>query len=489
VPVDGFVAAAFRHRTSRADDPLLHTHVLVANLARTTDDGVWRTLDSRKLYAHAKTAGILYQAHLRHELTRRLGVAWQPVVNGHADIDGVDRQLIETFSQRRAAIVEHMEQRGETSAAAAQTATLATRQAKGERVSEAELREGGRPGHRAGDRPGWHRTARPRASWERPDLDRAVATLVVEEALTESSSSFTRRDVLQQLAGRLPAGAPVADIERVADALLTRDTEPARRARPHPRTPHLRRRHPPWRRPGRARRSRRAPLHHPRAAPHRTARHQPPPSPARRRGRHRPTPDAGRCSRRRTLTDEQAAMVRRLTSSGAGVEVVVGKAGTGKTYALDAARDAWETSGIRVTGVALAARAALELRTSAGIRSTTLARLLGQVDDHRDGSPPLQPGSVLVVDEAGMVGTRQLARLLDHAEAAVRQGRAGRRPAPAARDRRRRTVPRPDHPAPRHRAHRQPPADSTLGTGRARRAPPRRPRRRPRRLPAARPDP
>jgi len=57
VPVDGFVAAAFRHRTSRADDPLLHTHVLVANLARTCDDHIWRTLDSRKLYAHAKTAG------------------------------------------------------------------------------------------------------------------------------------------------------------------------------------------------------------------------------------------------------------------------------------------------------------------------------------------------------------------------------------------------------------------------------------------------
>jgi conjugative relaxase-like TrwC/TraI family protein len=56
--VDGFVAAAFRHRTSRADDPLLHTHVLVANLARTSDDGIWRTLDSRKLFAHAKTAGI-----------------------------------------------------------------------------------------------------------------------------------------------------------------------------------------------------------------------------------------------------------------------------------------------------------------------------------------------------------------------------------------------------------------------------------------------
>jgi conjugative relaxase-like TrwC/TraI family protein len=86
VKVDGFVAAAFRHRTSPANDPLLHTHVLIANVARTTDDRVWRTLDSRRLYAHAKTAGVLYQAQLRWELTRRLGVAWQPVLNGVADL-------------------------------------------------------------------------------------------------------------------------------------------------------------------------------------------------------------------------------------------------------------------------------------------------------------------------------------------------------------------------------------------------------------------
>ena len=67
---------------------MLHTHVLVANLVRTSEDEIWRTLDSRKLFAHAKTAGVLYQAHLRHVLTVRLGVAWQPVVNGYADIAG-----------------------------------------------------------------------------------------------------------------------------------------------------------------------------------------------------------------------------------------------------------------------------------------------------------------------------------------------------------------------------------------------------------------
>jgi len=416
VEVGGFVAAAFRHRTSRADDPLLHTHVLVANLARTTDDGVWRTLDSRKLFAHAKTAGILYQAHLRHELTVRLGVAWQPVVNGYADIDGVDRELIETFSQRRAAIVEHMEQRGETSAAAAQTATLATRQVKGHRASEAELREGwARRATAAGVRPGWHRTLTGRASWEQADLGRLWQHLVVDEGLTESSSSFTRRDVLQQLAGQLPDGAPVDYVEQVADAILKQETDllvalgPTRgnltqvdviRRGDGSVVPVD---------PGERRYTTKGLLLTEQRAINRSlARHDAQVGIARPRM-------LDRALARRTLTDEQAQMVRRLTGSGAGVQVVVGKAGTGKTYALDAAREAWEASGVQVTGVALAARAALELETSAGIRSTTLARLLSQVDDCRDGSP-LKPGSVLVVDEAGMVGTRQLARLLDHAQ-------------------------------------------------------------------------
>jgi Ti-type conjugative transfer relaxase TraA len=416
VPVDGFVAAAFRHRTSRADDPLLHTHVLVANLARTTDDHIWRTLDSRKLYGHAKTAGVLYQAHLRHELTRRLGVGWHPVVNGVADIDGFDRHLIETFSQRRAQIVAHMASRGESSAAAAQTATLATRQAKGERLSEAELREDWT--HRAreaGVQLGWHEQMLGRTSWERPELAPLWRRLVVEEGLTETSSSFGRRELLQQLAGQLPDGAPVDHLEQAADAILNHDSDlivtlgPTRGQLTG--VDVIRRtdgRVVPAEFDERRYTTRGLLLTEQRAIERALDRQADGIAVA--DERHRDIA----VHPRRTLTREQQAMVRRLTSSGAGVEVVVGKAGTGKTYALDAAREAWEASGNQVTGVALAARAALELEASAGIRSTTLARLLARLDDHRDGSP-LKPGSVLVVDEAGMVGTRQLARLLDHA--------------------------------------------------------------------------
>ncbi|HLJ07700.1 MAG TPA: AAA family ATPase, partial [Acidimicrobiia bacterium] len=116
---------------------------------------------------------------------------------------------------------------------------------------------------------------------------------------------------------------------------------------------------------------------------------------------------------RPTLSAEQRAMIERLCGSGAGVEVVVGVAGSGKTFALAAARDAWEAAGHRVLGAALSARAAAELQDGSGIPSATLARLLADLD--RPDAGGLAPHTVLVVDEAAMIGTRQLARLLDHA--------------------------------------------------------------------------
>lgn len=108
-------------------------------------------------------------------------------------------------------------------------------------------------------------------------------------------------------------------------------------------------------------------------------------------------------------------MVAAITSSGAGTSVAVGRAGAGKTFALEAARAAWEAAGHRVIGTALAARAAAELQAGTGIASTTLDRFLADLG--RPGPlSALAPGTVVVVDEAGMVGTRKLERLLSHAE-------------------------------------------------------------------------
>lgn len=418
--VDGLTAAAFRHRTSRAGDPLLHTHVLVANCVRTSDDGIWRTLDGRGLYQHARTAGFLYQAHLRHELTHRLGVAWEPVVNGMADIRGVDRSWIDAFSKRRTAIVEELEARGETSARAAQVATLATRQAKRDQPDEPTLRQRWRD---EADRLGipadaFERTLHQKAPTV-PQLDPLAQELLGPNGLTRQASTFTRRDVVRAIAERAPDGAPVGWVQQCADRLIgearARDEIVALGNRSGHLTEVLRREDgtaiPASREDVRLTTAELLQLEQA-AADGAVARRD---DGFRLRAAIVDPVIAGRP----TLAGEQADLVRRLTCEGDGVAVVVGKAGTGKTFALDAAREAWQSADVTVTGVALAARAATELQDSAGIPATTLARLLGELDrQDRDGSPgPLRDGRhVLVVDEAGMIGTRQLARLLDHAQ-------------------------------------------------------------------------
>jgi conjugative relaxase-like TrwC/TraI family protein len=99
VESSGFVAAAFRQRTSRANEPHLHTHVLIANACQGSD-GRWGALDARLIYAHAKAAGYLYESHLRHRLSQDLGVDWDEVENGIADVAGVAESMIERFSKR-----------------------------------------------------------------------------------------------------------------------------------------------------------------------------------------------------------------------------------------------------------------------------------------------------------------------------------------------------------------------------------------------------
>ncbi len=219
----GFVAAAFRHRSSRAGDPLLHTRVVVAN-ATQGPDGRWTALEGRELYRHAKTAGYLYQAVLRAELSERLGVAWNEVVNGTADLVGVSRHMIEHFSQRRAEIVEHMRARGERSARAAQIATLETRHAKDYAVPVDRLQEEwrARAAEHGFDR--WTlRDVLDRPVWRDAEhADDVARRLEGPEGLTRERSTFCRRDVVQAFAEAAREGARVEAIEVAADAFLAR---------------------------------------------------------------------------------------------------------------------------------------------------------------------------------------------------------------------------------------------------------------------------
>ncbi len=127
----GLIAAAYRHRMSRALDPQLHTHVVAANLARGVD-GRFTALWGAPLYRAAKTAGFLYQAHLRALVSERLGLEWGAVRNGAAELAGVERLVLEEFSKRRLEMLREAERGGIGlgSKAAAESAALATRDRK-----------------------------------------------------------------------------------------------------------------------------------------------------------------------------------------------------------------------------------------------------------------------------------------------------------------------------------------------------------------------
>jgi hypothetical protein len=115
-----------------------------------------------------------------------------------------------------------------------------------------------------------------------------------------------------------------------------------------------------------------------------------------------------------TIGDDQAGMVRDVCQRGDGVSMVEGRAGTGKTFALGVARYAWQVGGYRVLAAAPTGIATMSLEAEGFEETATVDRLLAELDRH--GAREVFGGrGVLVVDEAGMVGSRKLARLLDHA--------------------------------------------------------------------------
>jgi conjugative relaxase-like TrwC/TraI family protein len=408
---EGLVAAAFRHRTSRAGDPQLHTHVLVANLGR-GPDGRWSALDGRRLYAHARAASFIYQAVLRSELTRTLGLEWLPVRKGIAELVGVPKPVLRAFSRRRAEIEAALEERGSSSPRAAEAAALATRRAKRGDIGAAELVAGWRA--RAAEL-GWGRDDLARllgrvrgVEFEAATWERLFDQLASPTGLTRRASTFSRRDVIQALCEILPTGAraEAQALEGAADRFLASPRVVA--LLPDTERDAFRRRD------GRLLPLRRDELVY--STPELLALEQRvidqvSNSWDAHAGVTHEAAVADAVAARPTLSGEQKAMVERLCLDGEGVSVVVGKAGTGKTFALAAAREAWQAEGVPVLGVAVARRAARELEQDAGIASTSVAALLGALSAHRPTALPER--CVLVVDEAGMLPTRRLAELVD----------------------------------------------------------------------------
>ncbi|HMC50386.1 MAG TPA: MobF family relaxase [Solirubrobacterales bacterium] len=381
----GYLAAGYVHRSSRNGDPQLHTHVLIAN-ATQGPDGKWTRLYSPAIYEHAKTAGYIYEANLRYELTRTLGVEWQEVRNGIAEIKGFEDAWLKTFSTRRAEILEAAG--ADASARARQVATLSTRKAK-EELELGDLRQ--RWAEQAQEI-GLDREAIALTMGREAELATSPTLAQLDREVTAHASHFDRCDAIQAVANMLPNGAPAQEVQSAADAFLSSDS--VVRVAETPKglrftTTRI------WALERQALETAQRMAAEARAEAGELA--------AKRIIRERPT-----------LKDDQREMVYRLLTVKEGIVVVIGEAGTGKSFATVAAAEGWASVGIELRAVAPTWRAANVLKAE-GLEATTVAGMLRDLDRNETR---LSSRTVLMVDEASMVGSEQLARLIDHGDKA-----------------------------------------------------------------------
>jgi conjugative relaxase-like TrwC/TraI family protein len=402
----GLLAVVIEHGWARAvsedaaPDPQLHTHVVVANMAKSREDDSdwWRTLDMQPVLREwRRAASATYQAVLRHEISARLGWEWAEPRNGLAELRRWPTSVLRAFSRRREQIEAFLA--GETGWARAQAAAIQTRQAKGAPRDEDADRTAARV------RLGEHLDARQlsellsRGRHTPPPLDArrlgaAFHALLGEHGLTVHASSFTRGDVVRDLASALGAVPDGASLLAAADAFLRLDQVVAVDKR-HFTTRGLQ-----------VAQQRITQLSQRTAPPDLVLSHS-----HAERGIARTESERGFA-----LSDEQRALVRDVLSDAGSIVLVRAVAGSGKTTTLAAIAEAYELAGIPVAGVAPTGAAA-RVMTEAGIPARTVDRaLLDREHALRAGIRPT-PGIVLV-DEAGAIGTRTLARLAEAVAAA-----------------------------------------------------------------------
>jgi conjugative relaxase-like TrwC/TraI family protein len=401
----GVLAVGFDHRTSREGDPLLHTHLVVANRVQ-GPDGRWTALDGRDLYRHRLAADAIYRASYQLELARTLGVEWTAAdAHGNRELAGIPDDLVRLFSKRTGQIdleVERLEADGrERTPRLVKWAVQATRKPKEHQTADTLYGRWRTEAAERGADPDIlvrEVTGRTRnREQDRTVSERTVAEvfdrLACPDGLTAQASTFARQDVLAALGGQ-QAGATRAELEDLTDRFLAERTVAvvAERALEERR----------W------------------STPELLAVEQQLVASAVSRAREQTAVVSHQAVRaalaaHATAGEDQQAMVRDVCQGGAGVTVVVGRAGTGKTFALGAARHAWQLDGYRPLACAPTGIATVSLEAEGFEEVATCDRLLADLDRGRE---QLDGGTVLVVDEAGMLGSRKLTRLLGHAEQA-----------------------------------------------------------------------
>ncbi|CAN5493614.1 hypothetical protein BH23ACT9_BH23ACT9_25520 [soil metagenome] len=441
VPVVGVTAVAFDHFDSRAGDPQLHTHVVIANKVQTLIDGKWRSLDGRPVHAAMVALSEHYNATLADHLTRTLGVTWAQRQRGGDrnpawEITGVPDELIASFSSRASAIevatdqliADYVTTHGRqptrrTIVRLRQQATLTSRPDKVMR-SLADLREDWRTrattvlGKTA---QGWagdlvahgRRTQQLLRADDLSELTVVGVAGRVVEVVGERRSTWRRWNIHAEASRQLMGVRFATPADR--DRVLTRVVEAAEQASVRLTPPDLASVPVELQRPDGTSVLRPA---------NRTVYTSQALLDAETRlldlARITTAPRvptitvAGFAS---GLGDDQAAAVATVAGSGRVVDVLVGPAGAGKTTAMRSLRRAWEHLYGTGSVVALApsAAAAEVLGADLDVTAETCAKWL---HDHQTGRTRLTAGQMVILDEASLAGTHTLHHIAEAATVA-----------------------------------------------------------------------
>lgn len=375
--------AVFPHSVSRNGEPQLHLHSILLNVG-VRADGTTGTLEPKDLFRHKMLLGALFRVELAYQLEKSLGLRAMRDKKTF-ELIGIPQELMDEFSTRRKEILEELSKLGLSGAKAAAVAALNTRSSK-EAVPREELFKRwhalGKQHHFTAKELGWLIHA------AFPERNRQTeAFLLGKETLTEltdNTGHFSKKEFmtvfLQGAQGRgmsadeafslghklfqsseiVPVAVPSADQRFTTREVLQLEKEVIETAGVM------------------------------------AARGTEPPS-------RLPRVDFP------ISLEQQEALRLMLGATPGSLTLLRGIAGAGKTTVFKAAYQAWKEQGIEVLGAALSGKAASELKKASGIEAQTLHSLIWEL---QGGARRLSDKTVLVVDEAAMVGTRQLLSVL-----------------------------------------------------------------------------
>jgi conjugative relaxase-like TrwC/TraI family protein len=407
----GITAAVFRQHTSRTVDPQLHTHAVISSKVQ-DDTGAWLALDARFLKYQQRTVGWIYDAALRAEMTSRLGVDWLERDNSVFDLTCIPEHMRDAFSERSAQVdakfaelvrrwaADHdgADPDPRTLARLQRAAAVASRPGKVQGRDPAEMHaQWAGEARAAGFNP--NRLTADQITHTSGRIVDPSDDDLIEEALrrmAEESSTWLRADLARHLATILPydgapgAGDLVAEIDRLV-AIAEQRCLPAGPERDSA----IRRR-----RDGRP------------VMEHVTDRRLTLPGVLAEEQRLQDWA-ASAASPVAPTHDSQPAAAEAIAGADPLV-IVVGPAGTGKTHTTTRAIDVMRSQGRPVVGLAPSGKAADVLALEASCPTDTLPGFLTR---HRQVRSPWPSGTTVILDEAGMAATADLARLVELVQA------------------------------------------------------------------------